>query len=153
MITIRTCRADEVEILQLLNDEVFIDNAKYDTDLDLTWAKGEKGKKYFMELLSNKQAFAIIAENESKSIGYLAASQKHIDYRNSKYLEIENMGVVPEYRSQGVGKMLMEECFKWAKEQGYKKVFVNTYIANEKALQFYKNNGFDVIDISLEKTL
>ena len=153
MITIRTCQNNEVETLQNLNDEVFIDNSTYDTDLDLTWAKGEKGKQYFNDLLNNKEAYAIIAEEDGKPIGYLAASEKHIDYRKSKYLEIENMGVVPEYRSQGVGKQLIEECFKWAKEKGYQKLFVNTYFANEKAFSFYKNTGFTEIDISLEKVL
>ncbi len=150
---IRPCRESEVEILQSLNDEVFIDNAKYDTDLNLNWAKGEKGKEYFTNLLMNKSAYKIIVENEGRAIEYLPASQKHIDYRNSKYLEIENMGVIPEYRSQGVGKLLMDECFTWAKENGYQKIFVNTYIANEKALIFYKKNGFSEIDISLEKVL
>ncbi len=153
MIKIRIGTINDLLVLQDLNDEVFIDNAKYDIDLDLNWAKGDKGKKYFAELLSNKDAYKIIAEDEGKAIGYLAAAQKHIDYRNSKYLEIENMGVIPEYRSNGIGKLLIDECVTWAKENGYQKIFVNTYIANEKAISFYKKNGFDEIDISLEKVL
>ena len=153
MIKIYPCKVNEVEALQNLNDEVFIDNAKYDTDLDLTWAKGEKGRKYFTELLNNSEAFSVIARDGEREVGYVAASQKNIDYRKSKYLEIENMGVIPEYRSLGVGKMLMEECFKWAKENGYQKVFVNTYVANKEAVQFYIKNGFEEIDISLEKNL
>ena len=153
MIKIRPCNISEVKILQNLNDEVFTHNAKYDIDLDLAWAKGEKGKKYFSELLNNNKSYAVIAEDDGKHVGYLVACLKRIDYRSSKYLEIENMGVIPEYRSKGVGRMLMHECFTWAKEQGYQKVFVNTYIANEKAIQFYKKSGFSEIDVSLEKTL
>lgn len=153
MIKIRLTTINDLSVLQDLNDEVFIDNAKYDIDLDLNWAKGDKGKKYFNDLLSNKEDYKIIAEEEGRPIGYLAASQKFIDYRNSKYLEIENMGVIPEYRSKGIGKLLMDECSTWAKENGYQKIFVNTYIANQKALSFYKNNGFNEIDISLEKIL
>jgi predicted N-acetyltransferase YhbS len=102
MINIRPATTNDLSVLQSLNDEVFIDNAKYDADLDLNWAKGEKGRTYFSNLLNNIEDYKIIAEEEGKPIGYLAASEKLIDYRNSKYLEIENMGVIPEYRSKGI---------------------------------------------------
>ena len=83
----------------------------------------------------------------------MAAAEKFIDYRKSKYLEIENMGVVPDYRSQGISRLLMDECFKWGKENGFQKVFVNSYIKNTAAMEFYKKSGFEEIDISLEKNI
>ena len=153
MVTIRHCTKEEAPELQKLNDEVFIGNAKYDTDLDLNWAKSEKGSKYFNELLNDNNALCLIAEDGDRKIGYLAAAPKEIDYRNSKYVEIQNMGVNPDYRSQGIGKRLMEQCFEWARSMGFQKVFVTSYIQNKGAVDFYKNNGFDEIDISLEKTL
>ncbi|OGK58937.1 hypothetical protein A3H84_04410 [Candidatus Roizmanbacteria bacterium RIFCSPLOWO2_02_FULL_40_13] len=73
-----------------------------------------------------------------------------MSYKKSKYLEVENMGVIPEYRSKGIGAMLMENAKKWAKENGYQKLFVNSYFKNQKAIDFYKRNGFEEIDISLE---
>ena len=45
MIVIRQAHKKDLEKLQLLDDEVFIDNQKYDLDLDMNWAKSEKGKK------------------------------------------------------------------------------------------------------------
>lgn len=42
---------------------------------------------------------SVIAEDANTKIGYLAGAPKEIDYRNSKYFEIENMGVVPEGQS------------------------------------------------------
>jgi ribosomal protein S18 acetylase RimI-like enzyme len=153
MIIIRRATKDEVSDLQNLNDEIFMDNAQYDSDLDLTWAQGAKGKEYFTQLVNNPEALCLFAENEGKKIGYLAASPKIIDYRNSRYFEIENMGVTPEYRSKGIGKMLMQECFAWAKSKGFQKAFVTSYSKNIGAVDFYKKNGFEEIDISLEKDL
>jgi diamine N-acetyltransferase len=153
MITIRPATQDDLSDLQILNDEIFIDNRKYDIDLDLNWAKGSSGESYFRELLNNKEAFCIIAEDVGKKIGYLAAGPKDIDYRKSKYCEVENMGVLPDYKSQGIGKALMEKSFEWAKSKGYQKMFVNAYIQNVPAISFYKKNGFSEIDISLEKIL
>lgn len=83
-------------------------------------------------------------------VGYIAASPKPFSYRKSTYLEVDNMGVIPEYRSQGIGGMLMEECKKWAKQNGYQKLFVNSYSENKKAISFYKNCGFNLIDVGLE---
>lgn len=153
MIHIRHAIKNEVKVLQNLNDEVFIDNQKYDTDLDMNWAKSEKGKKYFKDLLNNPEAICFIAEENANPVGYIAAGPKTVSYRKSKYLEIENMGVIPEYRSKGIGGMLIEECLKWGKSQGFQKVFVNAYFDNKEAIEFYKMNGFEEIDVSLEKTI
>lgn len=44
---IRKVNDNEWSSLQVLNDEVFIDNAKYDSDLIKNWAFSEAGKKIF----------------------------------------------------------------------------------------------------------
>lgn len=129
MINIRFANIKDVETLQILNDEVFIDNAKYDPDLKMDWARSESGKKYFTQLVTRNDTLCIIAEHDSKSIGYLAAGPKEINFRNSKYAEIENMGVIPEYRSKGIGQMLIDKCVEWAKTNSYQKLFVISYAA------------------------
>lgn len=153
MINIRLASKDEVPDLQILNNEVFIDNQKYDDDLDMQWAKSDKGKNYFTQLLNDSNVCCLIAEDDGRKVGYIAARQKDISYRKSKYLEIENMGVIPQYRSQGIGHQLVQKCFEWAKERGFQKTYVNAYFANIKAIKFYKNNGFIETDISLEKSI
>lgn len=153
MITLRNATIKDVEALQNLNDEVFIDNHKYDSDLVMDWAKGPEGLKYFSELVENNDAVCIIAEEDEVPVGYLAGSPHPISYRKSKYVELENMGVIPTYRSQGVGSLLMTEFSAWAKAHGFDKVLVNAYSANTGAIDFYRKNGFEVIDITLEKNV
>lgn len=84
MVNIRPAGKDEVKVLQDLNDEVFIDNQKYDADLDMDWAQSDKGKKYFTELLDNTEACCFIAEDNEKKIGYIAAGPKPVSYRKSR---------------------------------------------------------------------
>lgn len=153
MVRIRPAQKHEIADLQELNDEVFIDNASYDSDLDLTWAQGEKGRAYFKQLLQDPTCLCLIAEDQGRRIGYLAAGPKEVDYRKSRYFEIQNMGVIPEYRSQGIGKLLINTAFDWAKLQGFEKAFVCSYARNQRAIHFYKNHGFSEIDVSLECTL
>lgn len=153
MVEIRLGKENDVQILQNLNDEVFVNNKTYDPDLDMNWARGEVGREYFTQLVASKDSICLIAQDDLRNIGYLAAGPKKIDFRNSRYAEIYNMGVTPEYRKKGIGKLLMDKCAEWAKSNGYQKLIVTSYIANTGAVRFYRKNGFADIDISLEKSL
>jgi ribosomal protein S18 acetylase RimI-like enzyme len=151
MIRIRTAKKTEWPKLQDLNNEVFIDNQKYDADLVRDWSHSKAGKKYFQELVDDPKSLCLVAEADSgELVGYLAASPKPISHRKSKYFEVDNMGVTPDHRSKGIGQKLMERCVKKAKERGYQKVYVNSYSSNAGAIKFYKKYGYSEIDISLE---
>lgn len=147
---IREARKDEVAKLQQLNEEVFVDNQKYDSDLFLGWSKSNKGKKYFENLLNNPNSCCLFAEIDGKLVGYIAIGHKKMGYRKSKYLEIENIGVNPAYRSKGIGALLIKKSLEWAKKRKFQKVYVNSYFENSKAINFYQRNGFKEIDIGLE---
>jgi GNAT superfamily N-acetyltransferase len=150
---IRKVRSNEWSNLQELNNEVFIDNAKYDPDIVIDWAHSDMGKQYFQELVNDVKSVCFVAEDKGRLVGYIAAAPKDISYRKSRYLEIDNMGVIPIYRSKGVGSLLMAEAKKWARENNYQKLFVNSYFKNEKAIRFYQKCGFSPIDLSLEMNL
>jgi diamine N-acetyltransferase len=150
---IRKARKDEVNILQVLDDEVFIHDIEFDPDLDMDWAKGEKGRTYFTNLVNDPNSYCLIAEDDDKAVGYLVASFKETTYRKSKCVEIQNMGVSPDYRSKGIGSMLIKKCLEWAKTQAFHKVYVNAYFGNLDAIKFYKKNGFSEIDLGLEQDL
>lgn len=150
---IRPARKDDVKTIQNLNDEVFIDNSKYDPDLKSDWAQSNTGKAYFSNAINNPEAICLIAEENNVAIGYLFAEPKDIDYRLSRYIEIENMGVSPKYRSAGIGSRLMAKCFEIAKTKGFQRAYVNVYFNNLKAVKFYEKNGFNKIDLCLDRDL
>jgi len=150
---IRKARSDEIQQLQNLNDEAFADNPHFDPDLDPSWAQSDKGKEYFTKAVNSSTSCFLVAEDKGKLIGYIAAAPNNFDYRRSTYVEIENLGIVPEYRSQGVGTQLMNRCLTWTKEKGYKKVFLHSYAKNNNALSFYNKQGFSEIFVTLEKNI
>ncbi|SNZ11608.1 amino-acid N-acetyltransferase [Persephonella hydrogeniphila] len=57
--------------------------------------------------------------------------------------EIKSLAVLPEYQGKGIGKQLVEECIKEAKQLGIKKVFALTYVPD-----FFQKIGFRVVDKS-----
>jgi GNAT superfamily N-acetyltransferase len=153
MISIKQVHEDSVRMIQDLNHEVMVDNAKYDPDLNVTWTKSELGKKYFTEVLQDTKSAVFVAFDNDHPVGYISLSPKHFGYRNSKYIEVNDMGVIPSHRSQGVGSQLMEHGLSWAKAQGYQRAYVACYSKNDRACQFYNKSGFHQIDVSLEKDL
>lgn len=152
-VIIRLTRPNEVKTLQNLNNEVFIDNHQYDPDLKIDWALSDDGHKYFAELVNNRDAICLIAEVDDQPVGYLAASPKISDYRISKCIELENMGVSPNFRSAGIGTKLISKLCDLAQDKGYLRLYVSAYFRNTEAINFYKRNGFNEIDVSLEKVL
>lgn len=153
MIKIRFAGNDDVLTLQNLNNEVFVETYKCDSDLDLDWALSEKGSKYFSEFIENSDAYVLLAQDDGKPVGYLLAEIREVEFRKGKSVFIENMGVSANNRDQGIGGMLISELVNLANEKGIKKIYVTTYLNNNKVLEFYRKNGFSDIDITLEKNI
>jgi ribosomal protein S18 acetylase RimI-like enzyme len=152
-IKILTAESEDWELIQKLNNQVFLHDQENDDDLDINWPFTSKGIEYYKKLADGKYGKCYIAYLEDKPVGYVALVIKDFGYRKSKYIEIENIGVDPEYRSQGIGKLLVEETIKWAKEQKATKLFVSAYWNNKKAINFYKKNGFYETGIELDRKL
>lgn len=153
MIKIRPVKKDEVEKLQKLNDEAFVNNCKYDSDFKRDWSQSLVGKNYFTDSINNPEAIFLVAEDNDILVGYIVAAPKEVSYRLSKYIEIENLGVSPSHHLKGVGTMLLEKVFNLAKERGFQRAYANSYWENTGAIKFYEKNGFKKIDVSLERDI
>ena len=53
--------------------------------------------------------------------------------------KIERVATIPQYRSKGIGTLVITEAEKWLKELGAKKVVINSRIA---AVKFYEKLGY-----------
>lgn len=149
-VTIRKATVDDWKTIQKLNNEVFEDNILYDKHLYEGWAMSDTGVKYFQKTLAASDHCCIIAEVDHQPVGYLIGGPKELDYRTVTMAEIHNTGVTPIHRSKGIGSKLIRYFRDWCKDQGYQKMYVNSYFANDKAVAFYKKQGMSPIDISLE---
>lgn len=152
-IKLKTPEPKEWKTIQKLNNYVFLNDKNHDEDLDMNWPFSKQGIDYYKKLANGTYGYCLIADVNNKSVGYIALSIKDFGYRKSKYMEIENMGVHPDYRSQGIGKKLLKKATKWAKKQGATKMWVSAYWNNKKAIKFYKDNGFYETGVELDKNL
>ncbi|OGM18773.1 hypothetical protein A2686_01905 [Candidatus Woesebacteria bacterium RIFCSPHIGHO2_01_FULL_38_10] len=152
-IVIKTADSKDWQLIQKLNNQVFINDKENDDDLDMDWPSSEKGVSYYKKLANGKYGKCFIAYLGKIPVGYAALAIKDFGYRKSKYVEIENIGVNPEYRSQGIGQKLIDSTIKWAKEQKATKLYVSAYWKNKRAINFYKKNGFYESGLELDKKI
>lgn len=149
-IIVKKAESNDWKILQKLNNEVYIHDSQFDSDLDLDRPFSKGGIEYLKRLADGKHGRCLIAYLKDKPVGYIAMSELKFNHRKSKYIEVENMGVLAEYRAMGIGKLLMNEAKKWANELDIKKLFVVAYSQNIRAINFYNKFGFKPIGLEME---
>lgn len=52
------------------------------------------------------------------------------------------MGLLPDYRGQGIGARLLTTALEAAKLAGFRRVQLEVFATNEKAIALYRKNGF-----------
>ena len=59
-----------------------------------------------------------------------------------KHVEPDNVFIKEQYRSRGVGQLMMDYLFQYAKEIGCEGTEVNCYVTNEKGQKFWERQGY-----------
>lgn len=151
MINFRLAKnGDEKYILKLIDivlSEYGLKLEPSGADFDVT----DINKFYF----NNNGWFQVIEDN-NKIIGSIG-----IYKINDSTCELRKMYIYKEYQSKGLGKTLLENAIKSAKNLGYTKITLQTNSLLIKALPLYKSFGFKYnndevcsrCDISMEKEI
>ncbi len=85
-----------------------------------------------------------------RGIGYLAMEGETLcgiagtlrDGADAEGVQLVSMWTAPEYRRQGVGRLLVQEIMEWARERGAGVVRLMVTSNNEAAMRFYERLGF-----------
>ena len=60
-----------------------------------------------------------------------------------KHIEPDNVFIKEAYRSRGVGQLMMDYLFNYAKEIGCEGSEVNCYVKNTKGQKFWEKQGYE----------
>ena len=123
-------RGEETEIMNLVKAVLSDYGLKTDpvTDQDIS----DLEQDYF-----SKNGWFAVLENNNKIIGTYGIFR--ID---DKVCELRKMYLLPNFHGKGLGKMLLNEAFKKAKELGYSEMILETNKVLDKAISLYRKNGF-----------
>lgn len=85
-----------------------------------------------------KQVF--VAEDNDKIIGFMGVSRSPM----SKVKHIANfaIGVLSDYRKQGVASNLLAYAENWLKEKGVQRIEMTVIAENKPAIACYEKNGY-----------
>lgn len=115
-----------------------ITSEQIDYMLDMMYSK----KALIEQMTKLKHHFILIKRNKSET--YEGFVSFEFDYKNSYSTKLHKLYVLPQSQGHGFGQILIEEVCKRAKEYGNKSVLLNMN-RNNKALNFYKKLGFEII--------
>ena len=68
--------------------------------------------------------------------------QNPISWPDGKKAKLFLIAVSPEYRNQGVGKLLLVEAENMAKLMGSKKLIINVHVFQEQTHKWYQRQGY-----------
>lgn len=86
----------------------------------------------------------IILENNDELIGFVGIKGEDIEEKvpitfNNDYALITWIAILPNYRKDGLGSKLLEECEKYAKKWKKKGIWTG---CRDKVISFYVKNGY-----------
>lgn len=129
---IRKIKKEDLEGTYNLLNELYKNKIKYDIY-----------SKKFKESLEDDKSYSIVAEENNRIIGVLNSRLIDRLVKSKDILYIDDLIVDKDYRSNGVGKQLLQNAIKYAREKDCQTVELKSYIENVDAHRFYENNGLE----------
>jgi ribosomal-protein-alanine N-acetyltransferase len=108
-------------------------------------------KKYFENLHRKYPEGFIVAENESRIIGYTIGRPSKQSLRDARgqakngEAKIISLAVEPSWRGKGIGTKLTNFLINHLKKRGVKEIFLHVRTQNKTGVSFYQNLGFKIL--------
>jgi len=97
----------------------------------------------FNEIDADDRHSTLLAMDEDEVVGIVTLSESISLYAGGHIGVINELYVVPEYRSEGVGKILLDAAKDLGEERGWVRLEVTTPGDEyERTLRFYEREGF-----------
>ncbi|WP_420603947.1 GNAT family N-acetyltransferase [Flagellimonas sp.] len=103
-----------------------------------------------MSQLPNYKCFALFRDKELVGI---SSGWTTVRIYCGKHLELDNVIIDSKIQSKGCGKYFMDEIKKWALNNEYQTIGLNTYVQNTRSHKFYYNQNFKTLGFHFEHKL
>jgi len=94
----------------------------------------------FIKNYDPKRERAWVAEKDGKRVGAVLVAKESDEIAKLRLLHVER-----ETRGLGIGKRLVEECVRFARQAGYQKMTLWTQSILHAARGIYKQAGFQIV--------
>ena len=148
-IDIKRATIDDLSQLQKIGRDTFSETFSSDNgenDMAKYLEQSFSSEKLTAELNSESEFYFALLDNQV--IGYLKLNfeQSQTEIKADKALEIERIYVLQEYHEKKVGQLLYAKAMSIATEVAAEYIWLGVWEENQKAIGFYKKNGFVEFD-------
>jgi GNAT superfamily N-acetyltransferase len=109
-------------------------------------AEAEEVAAWFRGLLENPTVKIWIAEAGALAVGYVSAFRheraQNPFCRSRRWLEIDQVGVHPDWRRKGIGQALVDVVLQAARDEGIGDVELSSWVFNGDAHAAFRRLGF-----------
>ncbi|HEY0109881.1 MAG TPA: GNAT family N-acetyltransferase [Fibrella sp.] len=99
-------------------------------------------EQIFQANLTNPAVRYVIAEADTVPVGFLSCHVQQLLHHAGAVGEIQEMYVLPAWRSQGVGQQLVEHLVAIARSEGWINLEVTSNRRRTRTHEFYERLGF-----------
>ncbi|TCJ18787.1 GNAT family N-acetyltransferase [Flaviaesturariibacter flavus] len=149
-IEIRRATAADLSALQQVGRQTFAEtfsDTNTEENMRRYLAESFAAQKLTAELNAPHSEFYFAVLNGAVA-GYLKVNSgpAQTGLQEAGALEIERIYVLREFQAKKIGQLLFEKAVRVARQQGAAYVWLGVWEENEKAIDFYKKNGFVAFD-------
>jgi len=130
-----------IRIIRTDSDNIDFINLVRRLDSELAERDGEDHSYYAQFNKIDKIKYVVVAYENDKPLG--CGTIKKYD---AKTVEVKRMYTLPESRGKGIASKILIELEKWAAELSFEKCILETGKRQPEAIQFYKKNGYILIN-------
>ena len=145
-IALKPCVLEDLDELRALSIRTYYETfAALNTPEDMEeYLSRAFDREKLQRELENKNSMFFFLYSDDKLAGYLKVNeaQSQTDVNDADSLEIERIYVSSEFQGKSLGRYLMERAIAMAVERRKKYAWLGVWEKNEKAIRFYKRNGF-----------
>ncbi len=154
MINIRKAKKDDFNGILKLAEELYRTEVPFDKNLNKNYYNNQKAKDTLKKSILSRKKIHLVAIDNNDIIGYIDGyilDKEEVYIQKVAYLD--HLCVSPNYRKQGIGKLLMDEFTEIMKKQDVKFIKLNAFENNISAVSLYKKEGFKEYSIYYMKEI
>ena len=135
MTEVRRATPDDASVLgRLLWDF----NTEFETETDDADVLAER----FTRLLALDEIVAVLAEDDGTAVGFALLSLRPAIWFDGPVSQLEELYVVPDRRSEGIGAQVLDLSRRLVREQGSPEMHINVDEVDVDTRRFYERHRF-----------
>jgi PhnO protein len=111
-------------------------------ELEETVLDKQNFEKVYIKNITDENIYYLVTLIENKIIAFVSIHIQYLLHHAGKVAEVQDLFVVQEHRNLNIGKILVQESEKWAKEQGANDIEVSSNQRRLQAHKFYERENY-----------